>query len=105
MQVDGGAPLPLSRRAGCAWSLLALNALLMGLAAFSFSQGPYSSEEQELWYRYGSLSFLLGGAIIPAVALLSFARKSALAVSLLSAWMVTAFLGFLIYVGFSSGGV
>jgi hypothetical protein len=85
--------------------MLGINALLIGLAALSFSQGPYSSTEQELWYRYGSLGFLLGGAIIPAIALLSGARRSALAITLLTAWMFAALFGFLIYAFYSGGGV
>lgn len=105
MKVESGGSVPLSRRAGCAWLLLGLNALLIGITAFSFSQGPYSSDEQELWYRYGSLSFLLGGVIVPAIALLAFARKSAVAVSVLTAWMAAAFFAFLIYVFYSGGGV
>lgn len=36
---------------GCAWALLAVNAVLMGLLATSSVQGSYSSSEQELWYR------------------------------------------------------
>jgi hypothetical protein len=40
---------------GCSWALLALNTLFMGLLTASFVQGPYSSSQQELWYRYGSL--------------------------------------------------
>ena len=85
--------------------MLGINSLLIGLAALSFSQGPSSSTEQELWYRYGSLGFLLVGAIVPAIALLSGARKSALASNLLTAWMCTALFGFLIYAFYSGGGV
>jgi hypothetical protein len=50
---------------GCAWALLSVNALLMGLLAASFVQGPYSSGEQELWYRYGSLGFFLAWLLCP----------------------------------------
>jgi hypothetical protein len=31
---------------GCAWALLGVNTVLMGLLAASFVQGPYSSSEQ-----------------------------------------------------------
>ncbi len=97
---------PQSRtRAGCAWSMLGVNVLLIGLAALSFSQGPYSSKEQEIWYRYGSLGLLLGGAIIPAIVLLSGARRSPWAITLLTIWMFAAFLAFLIYAFYSGGGV
>ncbi len=85
--------------------MLALNSLIIGLAALSFSQGPYSSREQELWYRYGSLGFLLVGVIVPAIALLSGARRSAWATALLTAGMLAAFVGFLVYVFYSGGGV
>ncbi|WP_309602014.1 hypothetical protein [Sphingomonas sp.] len=105
VRTNDGVRIPGSGKAGCAWSLLAMNAILIGLASFSFSQGPYSSRGQELWYRYGSLGFLLAGVFVPAVALMSVARKSSFGLSILTAWMVTALLVFLIYVAYSSGGV
>jgi hypothetical protein len=82
-----------------------MNALIMGLFALSFSQGPYSSRGQELWYRYGSLGFLLGGAIIPAIALLSGARRPAWLTTSLTTWMFLALFAFLFYAMLSSGGV
>jgi hypothetical protein len=85
--------------------MLGVNAVIIGLAALSFSQGPYSSRQQELWYRYGSLGFLLVGPIIPAIALLAGARRSAWANGLLTIWMLAAFIGFLIYAFYSGGGV
>ena len=103
--MTGEVPNAIPSRAGCAWSMLGINALIIGLAAVSFSQGPYSSWEQEVWYRYCSMGLLLCGAILPAIALLLGARKSALATALLTTWMLAAFVAFLIYAMFSGGGV
>lgn len=87
---------------GAAW-LIGLNTLLMGLIASSFAVGPYSSWAQELWYRYGSLGFLLSGAILPALALALGARRSRTATKALTVWMiVTLFLCF--GYAFGSGG-
>jgi hypothetical protein len=85
--------------------MLGINALFIGVAALSFSRGPYSSAEQELWYRYGSLGFLLIGAIIPGLALLLGARRFGWATAILTTWMLAAFLAFLVYAFYSGGGV
>lgn len=89
---------------GCAWALLALNAVLMGLLCVSFVQGPYSSFEQELWYRYGSLGFVLAGAVLPAIALLK-ARHSRWVVTISTAWMLALLLAFVWFAMMSGGGV
>ena len=89
---------------GCAWMLLGVNAVLMGLLAMSFGQGPYSSTGQELWYRYGSLGLFVFGAVLPAVALFVF-RRSRWAVFFSMAWMLAALLAFVSYVMNSGGGV
>jgi hypothetical protein len=89
---------------GCAWILLSVNAVLMGLTATSFVQGPYSSSEQEHWYRYGSLGFFLAGAALPAIALFA-ARRSRLVVIASKAWMLTLLLAFAWFAMMSSGGV
>src|SRR5262245_31745655 len=91
--------------AGCAWSILCFNALIMGLTALTFSQGPYSSWEQELGYRYYSIGFLLGGAILPAVALLSLARRWTWISAVLAVWMLAVFVAFLGYLMLAGGGV
>ncbi|MGB3167322.1 MAG: hypothetical protein WBA68_11160 [Alteraurantiacibacter sp.] len=89
---------------GCAWFLLGVNALLMGLLAASFGQGPYSSAEQELWYRYGSLSFFVAGAVLPAVALFAF-RRLRWVVLASTAWMLAVLLAFVWFAMMSGGGV
>lgn len=89
---------------GCAWLLLGVNALLMGLLALSFGQGPYSSAEQELWYRYGSLSFFVVGAILPAVALFAF-RRSRWVVGASTAWMLIVLFACGWFAMMSGGGV
>src|SRR5437764_11800704 len=78
---------------GCAWALLGINAVLMGVLAASFAQGPYSSSEQELWYRYGSLGFFLAGAALPAIALFA-GRRSRCVVIASTAWMLITLLAF-----------
>ena len=89
---------------GCAWALLVINVVLMGLFAASFAQGPYSSSEQELWYRYGSLGLFLAGAALPAVALFA-ARRSRWIVIACTAWMLTLLLVFACFAMMSGGGV
>ena len=89
---------------GCAWTLLAVNTVLMGLLAASFMQGPYSSSEQELWHRYGSLGFLLAGAALPGIALFA-ARRSRWVVIVSTAWMFAVLLAFVWFAMMSGGGV
>lgn len=90
---------------GCAVMLVAFNILAMGLVAFSFSQGPYSSDVQEYWYRYRSIGFLLGGAILPAIVLKLYGHRSAFVNLAVVAWGLIALIAFLGYVAYSSGGV
>jgi hypothetical protein len=89
---------------GCSWALLALNLVLMGLAASSFAQGPYSSIQQELWYRYGSLGLLLAGALLPAFALI-YGRHSFKIAAAASVWMILTLLAFVWFAMMSGGGV
>ena len=90
---------------GCTAVLICANMVLMGLFAASFVQGPYSSPEQEYWYRYGSLAFLFGGAILPGAAALRWGRRSAPLLISLTAWMFVALIAWCLYVLNSGGGV
>jgi hypothetical protein len=85
--------------------MVIVNALLIGLIAVAFAEGPYSSRGQELWYRYGSLGFLLAGAILPAVALALGARRSVGLTVGLTVWMLAVLLACLGYASISGGGV
>lgn len=87
-----------------AFTMLIVNGLFIGFAVTSFVQGPYSSREQELWYRYGSLGFFIAGVVIPAAVLLAFRRLRPV-VRILTAWMSVVFLGFVWYLAMSGGGV
>lgn len=89
---------------GCAGVVLGVNSLLMGLVAISFNRGPYSSAAQELWYRWGSIGFLVAGSILPAIAL-SALRRSRRAAQICLAWMLVVLAVFLRYAFMSSGGV
>jgi hypothetical protein len=89
---------------GCASIMLAVNTGLMGFVAFSFARGPYSSGEQELWYRYGSLTFFLAGSVLPAIALFVGRRSPPILLASLS-WMFLVFLAFAGYAIASGGGV
>ena len=91
--------------AGCVWGLLAFNVVAIGYLALAFAQGPYSSWEQELWYRYGSIAFFVVGAIVPAVAMFSGARRSGAMLGLVAAWLAATFLAFCYYAVMSGGGV
>jgi hypothetical protein len=90
---------------GCAVAMVIINALLIGFIALGFAEGPYSSRGQELWYRYGSLGFLLAGAILPAVALALGARRPAGLTVALTVWMLVVLVACLGYVSMSGGGV
>ena len=88
---------------GCASVLIGLNALLMGPLFLGFSEGPYPSFKQELWYGYGSLGFLLAGAVLPALALFLGVGRSATAMTILVGWMVAMLGACLVYVVVSGG--
>jgi hypothetical protein len=90
---------------GCVLAMLGLNALLIGLLAFSFSQGPYSSREQEVWYRFGSIGFLVAGVVLPGIALWFGAMRSQLAITALVVWMFAVLMACVVYALFSGGGV
>ena len=89
---------------GCAWTLLGINTVLIGLLTASFVQGPYSSWEQELWYRYGSLSFFAAGVALPAISLFA-ARRLRWVVIATTVWMLVTLVGFVWFGMMSSGGV
>lgn len=88
---------------GCMATVLGVNALILGLMAFSMSQGPHYNHEQEIWYRYGSLGFLLSGVILPSIALLLGASRSRAAIIALTAWMIATLIAAVIYGAMSSG--
>jgi hypothetical protein len=89
---------------GCALAVLGVNTLLIGLVTASFIQGPYSSEGQELWYRYGSLAFFIAGSVLPAITLYG-GRQSRLVLVGSVLWMAATFTAFVWYVMLSGGGV
>ena len=89
---------------GCAVAMLAINTALIGLLTASMTQGPYSSHEQEIWYRYGSLGFFVAGSVLPAIALFAGRRSRWVTVASI-AWMAAILLAFLWYAMMSSGGV
>jgi hypothetical protein len=90
---------------GCATTLAIFNTLFMGLLALSFSIGSYSSWQQELWYRYGSLMFLLIGSLVPVAVLVFSGRQSAKAVIAVTIWMIVALVVWAGFVFNSGGGV
>lgn len=93
-----------SKMSGCSWTILIVNIVIIGFFTASMAQGPYSSREQELWYRYGSLGFLISGVVLPA-AVLFVIRRSRATVGLLTAWMAAILLGFTWFLAMSGGGV
>lgn len=90
---------------GCMLMMLGINTLIIGLLAFSFSHGPYSIQDQERWYRYGSIVFLIAGSVLPAIVLRLGALRRQWAIIALSVWMIAVFIACFIYVLFSGGGV
>jgi len=89
---------------GYAWTMLGVNAMLMGLLGASFAQGPYSSSEQELWYRYGSLAFFFAGVILPAIALFVGRRSRWVAIGS-AIWMLALLVASAWFAMMSGGGV
>lgn len=89
---------------GCAWTILAINTVLIGLVASSFVRGPYSSDGQEFWYRYVSLGLFAAGAVLPAISLFA-GRRSNPIVRATVVWMCIVFLAFVAYTLNSGGGV
>ena len=89
---------------GCALALLGFNTVLIGVAAASFMQGPFSSAGQELWYRYGYLGFFIVGSVLPAIALFATRRTRDISGASI-AWMGATFLAFCGYLIMSGGGV
>ena len=86
-------------------TLVAINAVIIGLFTFSFAQGPYSSSEQELWYRWISIAFLIVGVLLPA-GLVFLRPQSAKRVGVaINIWLVTTLFAFLVYLMLSGGGV
>ena len=102
--IDDGSRMNRIGGVGCAWALLGINTVLIGLLTASFVQGPYSSGEQELWYRYGSLGFLLAGVVLPAIGLFT-ARRQRWVIITSTVWMLITLLSFAWFVMMSSGGV
>jgi hypothetical protein len=90
---------------GCATVFVVINGLLTGLVSMSFGARPYSSWEQELFYRYGSMAFLIFGAILPGVVLFVYGRRIAWAAKASVVWMFFVMLGFFSYIFNSGGGV
>ena len=90
---------------GCAIAMIGLNSVLMGLLASTFAFFQFSSREQEIWYRYGSLGFLLFGAILPGVALAIWGRRNRILVAALVVWMIFALILCFAYALNSGGGI
>ena len=90
---------------GCTVALTTINASVMGMLALSFAKGSYSSPEQEHWYRYGSLGFLLIGVFLPLLAILSRRDRSKRFVENVNVWMVCALVGCFVYAYRSGGGI
>jgi hypothetical protein len=88
---------------GCVAVMLAVNALLMGATAITFARGPYSSVEQELWYRYGSVGFFIAGFVLPGVVIL--VRRTAALLLVALSWLFAVLIAFVIYGMMSSGGI
>ena len=85
--------------------MLGINALIIGYFALSFGLGPYSSGEQELWYRGGSLAFLVLGVLLPGGLVIlrpEAARKISVTINV---WLLIALFAFFPYLLFSGGGV
>jgi len=90
---------------GCAIAVIGLNIVLMSLLASTFVRGPFSDWRQEVWYRGGSLGFLLFGAVFPAVMLALGARRSRPSIIALTVWMLTVLVFWFAYTLRSGGGI
>ena len=86
-------------------TLVAINSVIIGLFTFSFTQGPYSSTEQEIWYRWISIGFLVGGVLLPAGLVFLQSRKAKRVSVAINIWLVATLFGFIVYLMLSGGGV
>ena len=89
---------------GCAWAMLAINITFIGLLTASFVQGPFFSNEQELWCRYYSLVFFSAGVVLPAIVLFVMHRTRGVVI-VATVWMLIVIFGFGCYAMLSGGGV
>jgi maltodextrin utilization protein YvdJ len=90
---------------GCGFVVIGINALLMVPFAAEFVRGSFSGVDQMLWYRGGSLAFVLAGVVLPIAALLSRWRRSFTAMVALSLWLPAVLLLFVGYALTSDGGM
>ena len=91
--------------AGCSLAIVAINTIAMASLASSFATGPYSSWLQEAWYRYGSLGFLFGGAVLPGIGIITIGRHRYWLSVTLTLWMVVALFLCAGYAFQSGGGI
>ena len=85
--------------------LSSINSVIFGLVALAFARGPYSSFEQELWCRWGSLGLLFAAGLIPALIAFRWRQAPGWAATLLGFWCgVAGFVG-LNFALLSGGGV
>lgn len=90
---------------GCATTLGVFNISVIGIITVPLAIRGYASSEQALWYRYGSLAFLLVGALTPMAVLLAYGRRSPRAVVAVTMWMIVALLLWTGWLLNSGGGV
>lgn len=86
-------------------TLVGINAVVMGWLTLSMVRGPFSSFEQELWYRYGSLAFFFLGVVLPVVAMVLFRAKVLRFAAPVNVWLIAIMVGFVVYLTSSGGGV
>ena len=86
-------------------TLVTINAVVMGLLALSMVRGPFSSFQQELWYRYGSLTFFFLGVVLPVLAIVFFRAKVRRFAVVSNVWLVAIMIGFFGYLMSFGGGV
>ena len=96
---------PARTPVGCSLVLVAINTIGMATLASSFATGPYSSFSQEVWYRYGSVCFLLVGAVLPGIGILTVGRRRYSLSVVLTLWMAVALFLCVGYIIQSEGGI
>jgi hypothetical protein len=105
---DAPVSSPVSQKLdglGCAGTIATFNVIVMGFIAYIFSMMPYFNVGQELWYRGGSLTFLILGALVPICWRILIKRGYWGSAKPIAAWMFAALITFIGYVLLSGGGI
>ena len=85
--------------------LLVVNTIFIGFMTMARIRGPYSSHEQLILYRYGSLALFAAGVLIPWICFVFFRKFVERHTILASVWLAATLSAVIIWGAALSGGV